>query len=119
MKKMLFGFAHAAIAMQAAGEGAAAAIKETAPEVKIKPSVQNGDVMAGRFTMEQIKEIRALRAMRYPEGHEKANQVCWSHKQLAEKFGTTPGVISHIVRNRTYKDPDYTPVNDGHLDRKA
>lgn len=107
MKKMLFGSALSAIAMQAAGEGAAAPVA----------GEQNGTGMAARFTPDQIKEMRDLRAMRYPEGHEHAGKICWSHAALAKKFNTTPGVVSHIVRNRTYKDPDYVPVNDGHLDR--
>lgn len=65
------------------------------------------------FTPEQIAEIRALRAEVHPEGTEKAGKPVWSHLALAKRFGTTAGGISQIVRNRTYKNPDYVPVNDG------
>jgi hypothetical protein len=63
------------------------------------------------FNAEQITEIRALRAEKIVEG-EKAGSPVWSHAKLAAKFGTTAGVISQIVRNRTYKDPEYVMVND-------
>lgn len=77
------------------------AATDTAPEVeKIKGNK--------KFSDEQISEIRRLRALKSDEG-----AVLWSHKKLADKFGTTAGLISQIVRNRSYKDPNYTPVNDG------
>ena len=60
------------------------------------------------FTSEQIKEIRDLRAERREDG-----KPLHSHAALAKRFETTPGAISHIVRNRTYKDQTYTPTNDG------
>ena len=67
----------------------------------------------GVFTPEQIAEIRNLRAKKHPEGHDKAGSAVHSHKALGLRFGTTAGVISQIVRNRTYKNANYTPVNDG------
>lgn len=63
----------------------------------------------GRFSPEQISEIRTMRA----ERSEETGRPAWSHAKLAERFETTAGVISQIVRNRTYKDPNYTPTNDG------
>lgn len=61
-----------------------------------------------KFSDDQIKEIRKLRAEKNDAGG-----PVHSHAKLADRFGTTAGVISQIVRNRTYKDPNYTPVNDG------
>ena len=60
------------------------------------------------FSKETIAQIRADRAQRTDDG-----RAVHSHAALAEKYGTTAGTISQIVRNRTYKDPDYSPVNDG------
>lgn len=77
------------------------------------PEPANNGSARKSFTPEQIKEIRDLRAEKHPDGSEKAGQPVWSHKKLGDKFGTSAGVISQIVRNRTYKDPEYTPVNDG------
>lgn len=64
------------------------------------------------FSPEQIASIRAKRAEVHPEGHEKAGKPVYSHAKLADEFGTNAGTISMIVRNRTYKNPEYTPVND-------
>ena len=61
-----------------------------------------------KFTPEQIAEIRSLRAEQDENG-----KPVYSHAKLAEQFGTKAGVISHIVRNLSYKDENYTPVNDG------
>jgi hypothetical protein len=61
-----------------------------------------------RFDDETIKEIRAKRA----EVDEETGKPVYTHGALAKEFGTSAGRISHIVRNMTYKDPDYTPVND-------
>lgn len=69
---------------------------------------------SGRIPMETINEIRNLRAQSYPEGHERAGSPVYSHKALGAKFGASPGAISHIVRNKTYRDPDYVPVHDNH-----
>ena len=60
------------------------------------------------FANETIAEIRALRAERREDG-----KPLHSHAALAKRFETTPGAISHIVRNRTYKNPNYVPTNDG------
>ena len=60
------------------------------------------------FTDETIAEIRALRAEKREDG-----KPLHSHAALAKRFDTMPGAISHIVRNRTYKNPNYVPVNDG------
>ena len=60
------------------------------------------------FNSETIAEIRALRAEKREDG-----KPLHSHAALAKRFDTTPGAISHIVRNRTYKDPNYVPTNDG------
>lgn len=60
------------------------------------------------FTNETIAEIRALRAEKREDG-----KPLHSHAALAKQFGTTAGAISHIVRNRTYKNPNYVPTNDG------
>lgn len=62
----------------------------------------------GQFSKEQVAEIRALRA----ETDAETGKPVWSHAKLAERFDTKAGVISHIVRNLSYSDPDYTPVND-------
>jgi uncharacterized protein YerC len=64
-------------------------------------------VMNNRFTPEQITSIRADRAELTEDG-----KPVNTHKALGEKYGTSAGVISQIVRNRTYADPDYKPVND-------
>lgn len=61
-----------------------------------------------RFSDETIKEIRELRAQVDSE----TGKPVYTHSALAEKFHTTAGRISHIVRNLTYTDPDYVPVND-------
>ncbi len=66
-----------------------------------------------RFSDDDIKKIRALRAEVQGEGDPKPGSPKWSHAKLAEKYGTTAGVISQIVRNRTYSDPNYKPTNDG------
>ena len=60
------------------------------------------------FTEETIAEIRALRAEKREDG-----KPLHSHAALAKQFETTAGAISHIVRNRTYKNPNYVPTNDG------
>lgn len=60
------------------------------------------------FTDDTIAEIRALRAEKREDG-----KPVHSHAALAKRFDTTPGTISHIVRNRNYKNPNYVPVNDG------
>lgn len=92
-----------------AGAGDAKAA-DTAAAAEVGPPV---GAKNRRLTDEQIKEIRALRALRHPDGHDKAGSPVWTHKALADKFGTQAGVISQIVRNRSHKDPDYKPVNDG------
>lgn len=92
----------AAIARSAEDEQGSAEAPAAAPAVGRKT-----------FSVEQIAEIRALRAEVHPEGTDKAGKPVHSHAQLAKQFGTTPGSISQIVRNRTYKNPDYVPVNDG------
>lgn len=84
-------------------EGAEGAVAAPAAPVKTRAS----------FTQEQIAEIRSMRAERHPAGHDKEGQPVYSHAKLAAHFGTTAGSISQIVRNRTYKNPEYTPVNDG------
>lgn len=61
-----------------------------------------------QFDGEQIKQIRADRAVSNDAG-KPAN----SHAALAKKYGTTAGVISQIVRNRSYKDETYVPTHDG------
>lgn len=86
------------VAMEAASEGSAAA--------------ENGPSRS-RFTPEQIVQIRNLRAERHPDGSENAGKPIYTHAKLADMFGTKAGVISQIVRNRSHKDPNYVPVNDG------
>jgi len=66
-----------------------------------------------KFTDEQIAEIRSLRALTHPEGSPKAGKPLHTHPALAVQFGTSAGVISQIVRNRVYKNPEYVPTNDG------
>lgn len=61
----------------------------------------------GIFSKEQVAEIRALRAEKKEDG-----KPVHSHAALATQFGTKAGVISHIVRNLSYRDEAYTPVND-------
>ena len=80
---------------EADGEAAAPASESKLPGRKV-------------FTSETIAEIRALRAEKREDG-----KPVHSHAALAKRFDTTPGAISHIVRNRTYKNPNYVPVNDG------
>lgn len=86
-----------------------------AAPAKDKPAPAAADATSGprRFTEDQIKEMRKLRAEVHPADHDKAGRPVWSHAKLAEKFNTTAGVVSQIVRNRTYKDTEYKPVNDG------
>ena len=62
------------------------------------------------FTAEQVAQIRADRAV---PAEEDPTRPANSHAMLATKYGTTAGVISQIVRNRTYKDAAYTPTFDG------
>ena len=101
MKSML-GLSMTAMAFEAASEGAGAA----APAAEAAPK-------AARFTADQITQIRNLRAERHPDGNELAGKPMYTHAKLATMFNTTAGVISQIVRNRSHKDPNYTPVNDG------
>jgi hypothetical protein len=51
-----------------------------------------------KFTMDQVREIRAM----YPE----KNTVV-----LSEEYMVTTGCISDILSNRSYNDPEYTPVS--------
>lgn len=62
----------------------------------------------GPLSDEIIKQIRADRAIANANG-----TPINSHKTLGDKYGVSAGVISHIVRNNTYTDQDYTPVFDG------
>jgi hypothetical protein len=62
----------------------------------------------GRFDEAQITKIRSMRAEKKEDGG-----PVHSHAALAAEFGTTAGVISQIVRNRSYTDANYKPVNDG------
>lgn len=87
----------------APADGAGAGVAEASAEATKTRNV---------FSQDQIDEIRSLRAEVHPEGHDKAGKPVWSHAKLADKFGTNAGTISMIVRNRTYKDPDYKPTND-------
>lgn len=63
--------------------------------------------MKNRFTPDQVAEIRKLRAEVDEEG-----KPVWTHMKLALKYETSAGRISQIVRNITYTDPEYKPVND-------
>jgi hypothetical protein len=83
---------------------ATAAATQSKPATPAAPKAD-----AKRFSDAQITEIRSLRAQK----NEAGTGPEWSHAKLAAKFGTTAGVISQIVRNRTYKDANYKPVNDG------
>lgn len=105
LMKAMLGLSMTMIAFEAAGEGAASA--ETAPAPAAEPA------KSGRFTPDQITEIRSLRALKHPDGTEKSGKPVHTHAGLAAMFNTTAGVISQIVRNRSHKDPNYTPVNDG------
>lgn len=96
--RTMYGLPMMAMVLEAASEGAAAAA--TAPK-------------RSSFTADQIAQIRNLRAERHPDGHEKAGKPIYTHAALADMFGTKAGVISQIVRNRSHKDPNYVPVNDG------
>lgn len=96
--RSMYGLAGFAMLREAAGEGSAGA------EVATKST---------RFTADQVAEIRKLRAQRHPDGHEKAGKPVHTHAGLAALFNTKAGVISQIVRNRSHKDPNYTPINDG------
>lgn len=78
-----------------------------ATEVPATETAAPAKQFAGRLTPEQIKEIRELRAESKPEGG-----PVYSHAALAARFGTNPGAISQIVRNRSYKDENYVPTND-------
>lgn len=60
------------------------------------------------FDDEQIAQIRADRAVSNDAG-----KPAYSHAALAKKYGTTAGVISQIVRNRSYKNENYVPTHDG------
>lgn len=75
---------------------------EAATEAQ-EPKVDN----RRKFSDEQIAEIRQLRAENDEHGRPK-----YSHAALAKQFDTRAGVISQIVRNMTYKDPNYVPTND-------
>jgi hypothetical protein len=94
---------------ESASQGETMGDSETEATNTGSPVLANKPKGNKRFTDETIKEIRRLRALRDPE----TNAVLWSHAKLADKFECNAGQISQIVRNRSYKDPDYTPVNDG------
>lgn len=102
MLKAMLGLSMSTMAFEAASEGAAAAAPATETASK-----------STRFTADQITQIRNLRAERHPDDSELKGKPLYTHAKLAEMFGTTAGVISQIVRNRSHKDPNYTPVNDG------
>lgn len=89
---------------QVAQAGTASAAGAKPGEAAKKPPVATK-----RFTDDQIKEIRDLRAQVDPE----TKKPTWSHAKLAAKFNTGAGTISQIVRNRTYTDEKYVAVNDG------
>jgi hypothetical protein len=59
------------------------------------------------FTPEEVREMRTLRAERHPDG-----RPVHSHNALAKRFNTAAGTVSQIVRNRSYRDENYTPVNE-------
>jgi len=52
----------------------------------------------GRFTWEQIREMRRLYAK------ERMFQY-----EIAERFGTMQGCVGKVLRNEIWKDPDYIP----------
>lgn len=60
-----------------------------------------------RFNSEEVARIRSLRAERKEDG-----KPAYSHNALAEMFSTKAGTISALVRNMSYYDPDYVPIND-------
>lgn len=91
----------------------AAADKPSGPAAGAKGAEKTAGSGGAKFTDAQIKEMRNMRAERHPKGHAKEGKPVYSHAKLAEKFGTNAGTVSHIVRNRTYKDPAYKPTNDG------
>ena len=80
-----------------------------APAKAAKPKVatKTDSTKGKRMSDETITEIRKLRAEKDGEGN-----AVHTHNALAKKFGVGAGTISQIVRNRTYIDPKYKPVND-------
>ena len=108
MKNVLFpalALMHSDMVMRAKADEAGAGEVGEATE---KPEGEASKPGSKRFTPEQIKEIRDLRAEKREDG-----RPLHSHAALAKRFGTNAGAISHIVRNRTYKSENYVPVNDG------
>lgn len=81
---------------------------ETKEAVKPKAKSKEKSVPTSRMSDETIAEIRKLRAMK-----DEAGKPIHTHGALGQKFGVGAGTISQIVRNRTYHDPNYKPVNDG------
>lgn len=89
----------------------AEAVAEATPkkQKKVKPEKAESErAIAKKFDEKTIAMIRRKRAEKNEAGSAKH-----SHAALAKEFNTTAGTISQIVRNRSYKDPNYKPVNDG------
>ena len=91
---------------------------EAATEAKAKAAAEKAKkdaeaAKAKEAKQAQIVGIRAMRAEAHPEDATKAR---YTHKQVADHFGVTPGFVSSVARNRIYTDPNYTPVFDGNRD---
>ena len=79
-----------------------------------KVSEKKTDTRSLRLSADDVAKIRALRAQQDDEGRPK-----FSHGKIAEKFGTSAGIVSAIVRNLSYVDENYKPVNDGPNSKRA
>lgn len=64
----------------------------------MQDTVKAGNHAMQKVTWEQVKEIRE----RYAPG-----QI--SHEKLAREYKVTAAAIRHIIINKTFHDPDYTP----------
>lgn len=88
-------------------------VKAPEEEAEAAPVKEKGK-SPKRFTDEEIKAIREMRAIPRDDNPARPKH---GHAEIAEKFGRSGQQISSIVRNLSHVDPEYTPVFDGFMNR--
>lgn len=66
-----------------------------------------------KISAEQVAKVRELRNTAKADD---ATKCAYTHKQVADMVGLTPGTVSMIARNKSHVDPAYTPIYDGKQD---
>ena len=83
-----------------------------------------GTAAEGKAKIQRLNEaqVARIRELRNTPKADDPSKCAYTHKSAAElctvEFGftVTPGTISQVARNRSYKDPNYIPTYDGHQD---